>query len=264
MLLDARLGVGAVGADRHLPAGVADGLHALGLQRDRQQADRDLLAGRRDHVELALQRARDARRRQFLGQPEQAVGLAAHCRRDDDHLVAGAGPFGDPLGDIADALGRPHRGAAVLVNDECHGAGRGQDRLHRNGRRHAGKASDSSERRRGLVLAASDVRRRGRPPVAAAPGRGRSATACPRVDAEAGDEDQLAAAVEQRPARATRPAHRQPGTASSGCVADAAVRPGTARHRCAGAVRSAPAGRAECRRVTTGSTRNVACQPGSG
>jgi hypothetical protein len=34
---------------------------------------------------------------QFLGQPEQAVGLAAHRRGHHHHLVAGAHPFGDAL-----------------------------------------------------------------------------------------------------------------------------------------------------------------------
>ena len=32
-----------------------------------------------------------------------------------------ARPFGDAPGDVADALGRAHRRAAVLVNDQCHG-----------------------------------------------------------------------------------------------------------------------------------------------
>ena len=52
-LLDPRLGVRDVGRDRHLPAGIAHRRHALGLEREREQADRDLLAGRGDHVELA-------------------------------------------------------------------------------------------------------------------------------------------------------------------------------------------------------------------
>jgi hypothetical protein len=32
-------------------------------------------------------------------------------------------PLGNPLGDIADALGRAHRGAAIFVNDEGHDPG---------------------------------------------------------------------------------------------------------------------------------------------
>jgi hypothetical protein len=120
---DARLGVRHVGRDRHLPAGVADRRHALGLQRDREQADRDLLAGRRDHVELAHQLGRAALGRDLLGQREQAIRLAAHRRRHDDHAVAGPGPLGDALGDTLDPLGRAHRRAAVLVNDQCHEGG---------------------------------------------------------------------------------------------------------------------------------------------
>jgi hypothetical protein len=57
---------------------------------------------------------------QFLGQREQAVGLAAHRRGHDHHLVAGAHPLGHALRHVADALGGAHRGAAVLVNDQCH------------------------------------------------------------------------------------------------------------------------------------------------
>ena len=118
--LDAGLGVGRIGADRHLPAGIADGLHAFGLQRQRQQPHRDLLAGAGDHVELAGDGRRLDSRRDILGQAEQAIGLAAHRRRNDHHLVAGAGPLGHALGDVADALGRAHRRAAVLVNDQSH------------------------------------------------------------------------------------------------------------------------------------------------
>lgn len=44
---------------RHLPAGVADGLHAFGLQRKRQQAHGDLLAGGCDHVQFTHRRRVD-------------------------------------------------------------------------------------------------------------------------------------------------------------------------------------------------------------
>ena len=63
----------------------------------------------------------ELRRLQFLGQAEQAVGFAAHGAGHHHHLVAGARPLGHALGDVADALGRAHRRAAVLVNDQCHG-----------------------------------------------------------------------------------------------------------------------------------------------
>ena len=118
---DARLGVGAVGLHLDLPAGVAHRLQALGLQGDRQQRRRGLLAGGGQHVEFAVVVGSRAGGRQFLGQAEQAVGLAAHGARDHHHLVAGACPLGNTLGDIADALGRAHRRAAVFMNDQCHG-----------------------------------------------------------------------------------------------------------------------------------------------
>ena len=53
-------------------------------------------------------------------QAEQAVGFAGHRRRHDHHLVAGLVPFRDALGDVPDALGGAHRGAAVFLYDECH------------------------------------------------------------------------------------------------------------------------------------------------
>ena len=52
---------------------------------------------------------------------EQAVGLAAHRRGNDDELVARPRPLGDAARDALDPLRRAHRGAAVLVNDQCHG-----------------------------------------------------------------------------------------------------------------------------------------------
>ena len=108
--------------DRHLPAGVADRLHAFGLQRQRQQAHRHLLAGGGDHVELAHALGARLGGRHFLGQAEQPVGFAAHRRRHHHQLMTRAHPFGDALGHVADALGRAHRSAAVLVDDQCHGA----------------------------------------------------------------------------------------------------------------------------------------------
>jgi hypothetical protein len=67
--LDARLRVGRVGLHRNLPARVAHGLEALGLQRERQETDGDLLAGGRDHVQLAHRRGRLCRRCDLLRQP---------------------------------------------------------------------------------------------------------------------------------------------------------------------------------------------------
>jgi len=120
---DARLGVGVVGLDRHLPAGVAHGLQALGLQRNGQQRRRGLLTGGGEHVELAAVGLAGFARGQLLGEAQQAVGFAAHGAGHHHHLVTGLVPFGDAAGDVADAFGRPHGGAAVLVNDQGHWKG---------------------------------------------------------------------------------------------------------------------------------------------
>ena len=93
MLSDARLGVGDVGRDRHLPAGVADRGEPSACSASDKQADRDLLAGRGDHVELAQHSGVVCLGRQLLGQGQQAIGLAAHRRRHDDHLVARRAPI---------------------------------------------------------------------------------------------------------------------------------------------------------------------------
>ncbi len=117
---DACLGVAAVGTNRHLPACVADCLHAFCLQSNGQQCRGGLLAGGGQHIQLAVVSLHGALGRQFLGQAEQAVGFAAHGAGNHHHLVAGARPFGHALGNVANALGRAHRGAAVFVNDQCH------------------------------------------------------------------------------------------------------------------------------------------------
>jgi hypothetical protein len=81
-----RLRERAVGQDAYLRAGVALRLDADLVQRDRQQADRHLLAGRRDDVELARIRLR----RDLLREPEQPVRLAAHRGHDDRPVDAPA------------------------------------------------------------------------------------------------------------------------------------------------------------------------------
>ena len=59
----------------------------------------------------------------FLGQRDQAVGLAGHGRRHDHQLVPVApSSLRDAPGDVLDALGRADRGAAVLLDDQCHDA----------------------------------------------------------------------------------------------------------------------------------------------
>jgi hypothetical protein len=118
--LDAGLGVGAVVADLHLPARVAHSGQPLGLQGNRQQRRRGLLAGGSQHVELAAMGIARAVGSQLFGQTKEAVGFAAHGAGHDHHLMARAVPFGNPARHVSDALGGPHGGAAVFVNDQGH------------------------------------------------------------------------------------------------------------------------------------------------
>ncbi len=90
------------------------------MQGDGQQGRRGLLTRGRQLIEFAVIGRGRRLRCHFLGQGEEAVGFAAHGAGHDHHLVPGAVPLGDPLGDVADALGRAHAGAAVFVNYQCH------------------------------------------------------------------------------------------------------------------------------------------------
>ncbi|KAF4530411.1 hypothetical protein B566_EDAN018552 [Ephemera danica] len=129
-----RLGVGRIGANRHLPAAVADRRHAFGLQRQGQQAHRHLFAGAGNLIQFAQGLGRARIRQQFLGQAEQTIRLAAHGRGHHHHLVPGAGPFGDALGDIADAL-------ALGRNDGVHRELQHQHLIsHADGQRATGAA----------------------------------------------------------------------------------------------------------------------------
>ena len=113
---NAGLGEGAVGQHANLAARVALGLESHRLERDREEADRHLLAGGGDHVELA----RIGIGRQFPGETEQPIGLAGHRRNDDDELMALAVITGDAARDVADALDAADRRAAVFLDDQCH------------------------------------------------------------------------------------------------------------------------------------------------
>ena len=116
-VLDLRFGVDAVGDDARLGAGQRHRRHADGLQRHGGQRDGRLLAGREEHVHLALGR----RRGDLPGQRDEAVGDAAHRRHDDDNLVATGAALGHATRDILDPLGISDRGAAVFLDDERHG-----------------------------------------------------------------------------------------------------------------------------------------------
>ena len=60
-------------------------------------------------------------RKEPAREPDQPVRLPGHRGGHDDEVVALPGEAGDPLGDLADALGAAHGGAAVLLDDQGHG-----------------------------------------------------------------------------------------------------------------------------------------------
>ena len=82
----------------------------------REQSDRHLFAGGGDDVQLARIRVR----RQLVGELQQPVRFAAHCRDDDDNLVPLVLVALDALRDIPDALDRTDRRAAVFLDDQRH------------------------------------------------------------------------------------------------------------------------------------------------
>ena len=122
---------------------------------------------------------------------------------------AGARPLGDALGDVADALGRAHRGAAVLVNDQCHGV------RVRGDRQQGSRRAREPRILRGAV-AGSPAQLEQLPAPA---GRSRAASS-PRP----GHEDDCPPLQSSGPSRCPRPARRRPGTASSGCAPGADAR----------------------------------------
>src|SRR5437868_1125144 len=58
--------------------------------------------------------------RQIRRQLQQPVGLAAHRRHDDDELVPPLLVALDARGDVPDPVDGADRGAAVLLDNECH------------------------------------------------------------------------------------------------------------------------------------------------
>jgi len=99
-----------------LSPGVAARLDAALEQRHAQQADRDLLAGRHDDVELA----RIGFSLDLLGESDESVGFSAHCRNHDNELMAGGFESGNPTGDGLDPLRRAHRSPAEFLYDQRH------------------------------------------------------------------------------------------------------------------------------------------------
>ena len=111
-VVNLRLGMDAVGYDARLRAGQGNGRHAERVQRDGRKRDGLLFAGGQQHVHLAFAR----QRRNVLGQFDEAIGDAAHRRNDDDNLVAARPIFRDASGNVFDAVGVAHRGAAVFLD----------------------------------------------------------------------------------------------------------------------------------------------------
>ena len=164
----------------------------------RQQADRDLLAGRRDHVELA---------QHLVGVVAGAAPSQARAggwsRRSSPRARRRAGgpraPTWPRACDVLDALGRAHRGAAVLVNDQCHRESRAlQSTAGTRGlARAAGR--DSSDRPRASVARASQTRQPRQCDLRLAVGGDR---AC--VDAEPGTNTSSSSRQHDRPAAQRR------------------------------------------------------------
>jgi len=111
--------VSVVSADRQLPAQPRARLAAQRLQRQRQQARRDLLTAGNDHVVLR----RIVQRIGLTAEIHHPVGLARHGRYDHRHFVAGLLLAFDDARHAPDALGAGHRSAAEFHHDAGHGLG---------------------------------------------------------------------------------------------------------------------------------------------
>src|SRR5690606_37166238 len=115
-MLDACLAEGAVGLDAHLGAGIGDGWDTNGLELHGQQANGDLFAGGKDHVQLP----RVGLGAHILGQADQAVGLPAHGGYHDHQIMALGLESLDFLGHLGNALHTADRGTPKLLDNKCH------------------------------------------------------------------------------------------------------------------------------------------------
>jgi hypothetical protein len=102
--------------DRHLPAEPAARLAAHRLQRQREQAGRDLFAAGDDHVIFR----RIVERVGFAAEVYQPVRLAGHGRNDDGHFMPGGLLLAHDIGHAADALGAGHGRAAEFHHNAGH------------------------------------------------------------------------------------------------------------------------------------------------
>ncbi|MNN13320.1 hypothetical protein D3C81_1263500 [compost metagenome] len=117
-LQDTRFIVRAIRQNPHLVAGVRHRRHAALDQRHGQQGNRHLLTGGNDHVQLARNRLAVAT--DLLGQIDQTVGFAAHCRQHNHQVIAGIAEFLNLVGDLLDSLDSADRGASKFLYDQSH------------------------------------------------------------------------------------------------------------------------------------------------
>ena len=115
-VVDFGFGVDGIGDDAGLGAGERHGGDFQGVQGDGSEGDGLLFARGQQHVHLPFTR----QRRDVLGQLDEAVGDAAHGGDHHHDLVALGVVLGHAGGDIFDAVGVAHRGAAVFLNNQCH------------------------------------------------------------------------------------------------------------------------------------------------
>ena len=116
-LQDPSLAVRSVGLEPGLPAQERARRHADGLQRDRQQSDRHLLAAGNHLIVLGRVVAGSI---QAVYPRHQLVGGAGHGGDDDRHLIASGDLTLDPRRNVANALWIGDRGAAILLHDQRH------------------------------------------------------------------------------------------------------------------------------------------------
>ena len=129
-VVDLRLRVNAIGDDASLGAGHGNRRLINGVQRDGCERNGLLFTRGEQHVHLAFAR----KRHDVLGQLDQTICHAAHRRNDDNNLVAALAIFCDAPGDVFNAVGIAHRGAAIFLNYQCH-------RFHGTTRRIEGQRS---------------------------------------------------------------------------------------------------------------------------
>ena len=117
-LQDTRFIVRAIRQDPYLVAGVGHCRHTALHQRHGQQGNRHLLTGGNDHVQLARNRLIAAT--DLLGQIDQTVGFAAHCRQHNHQVIAGIAEFLNLVGNLLDSLDGADRGASKFLYDQSH------------------------------------------------------------------------------------------------------------------------------------------------